>query len=237
MKPPKFLLTISVIAFLTCITNVNAQTVFRSDYVSFPVPQQYDGPISYLDDNSMVSILNIIKVKHDKTLLKSFPNSVSTVTIYQVTNEINLNVLRVQASEKNQTYQVIYDFSQSQTVTWSESDTVIHRSALVGIGVRMVAKIKTLKAGINLTTPINLAVNYEKINGTLEVRVTGVTSPKIIELIPTTTDLSPSSISVALQAVASIKSHIYDTDVTITPQYLAYNIDTTIIVKPKPIMK
>ncbi|MEM6765224.1 MAG: hypothetical protein AAF655_09870 [Bacteroidota bacterium] len=56
----------------------------------------------------------------------------------------------------------------------------------------------------------------------MEVRVIGINSQKISELIPTTADLSPSSISNALQAVASIKSHMHDKDVIIYPHIIAY---------------
>ena len=88
----------------------------------------------------------------------------------------------------------------------------------------MVAKIKTKKVGINLSSPFDLVANFEKIEGSLEVRVSGIGSQKINNLIPTTSDLSPSSISSALQSVATIKSHIYDTETIITPQILAYSI-------------
>ena len=133
-----------------------------------------------------------------------------------------LSILGVGISAKNETYQVIYDFSQTQTLI-SDSDSN-YESILVGVGVRMVAKIKTKKAGINLSSPFSLVADIKKIEGSLEVRVSGIGSQKINGLIPTTSDLSPASISNALQAVATIKSHIYDTETIINPQILAYSI-------------
>lgn len=210
--------------------NLVAQN-FTSDYIALTTPHQYDGEIYYLTDDKLIQVKDIREVKHDETLLNSFANIVSNVTVYEFNAEGQLNVVGVGLSGKNKTYQVIYDFSQSQTIIDDNSQEV--ESILVGIGVRMVAKIKTKKAGINLTSLFGLTSNIDKIEGSLEVRVTGIGSKKINDIIPTTADLSPSSISTALQAVATIKSHIYQDDTIITPQILAYSkkdnqVDATI---------
>eukprot|EP01029_Cantina_marsupialis_P002757 TRINITY_DN12639_c0_g4_i1.p2 TRINITY_DN12639_c0_g4~~TRINITY_DN12639_c0_g4_i1.p2 ORF type:complete len:232 (+),score=32.00 TRINITY_DN12639_c0_g4_i1:2463-3158(+) len=211
---------IAIIAVLSS-TTIKAQE-FTSDYIALTVPTQYQGQISYINDNFTQEFKYIDSLTHDHTLLNSFPNTVSNVTVYQLTKDGELKFAGFGISGKNEIYQVIYDFTQSQTINWKD-DNGNNRSVLVGVGVRMVAKVKTKKAGINLGNPISLAANMKKVEGSLEVRVTGIGSKKINELIPTTTDLSPSSISAALQAVATIKSHIYDDSTIITPQYLAYN--------------
>ncbi len=87
----------------------------------------------------------------------------------------------------------------------------------------MVAKVQTKSAGLNLSSieGLGIAANNNKVNGSLEVRSVGISWDKLNTSIPVTTDLSPASISNALQTVATIKSHIYDADVKITPQFLA----------------
>ncbi len=216
MKSIKLLGLILVFALNT----LNAQD-FISDYIALTTPQQYDGEIYYVENDKTASIKDIRDLTHDKTLLNSFSNLVSNVTVYEMNTDGNLKVLGVGISGKSKNYQVIYDFSQTQTLL-SDDDNV--ESILVGVGVRMVAKIKTKKAGINLSSLFGLVANIEKIEGSLEVRVSGIGSQKINDLIPTTADLSPSSISTALQSVATIKSHIYDVETIITPQILAYSI-------------
>ena len=158
---------------------------------------------------------------HDTSLLNSFTNIVSNVTVYKINEKGELNLAKIGISRKNETYQVIYDFSQTQTITAQESENI--ESLLVGVGVRMVAKVKTKKKGINLTSLFGLTANLNKIEGSLEVRVSGIGSKRINDIIPTTADLSSSSISTALQAVATIKSHIYNEGTIITPQILAYS--------------
>jgi len=219
--------TLLLLFILGIYNSSNCQiSVFTSDYRALTVPQLYNGHFWYVNDSLKANWEFMSHAKNDCTLLRSFPNIVSNVTIYKVSPEGNLNISGVVISAKKEEYQVIYDFSQTQTLVWPDT------SALIGIGVRMVAKVSTKKAGINLSSPFSLAINAEKIQGSLEVRVTGISSKTINGLIPTTNDLSASSISNALQAVATIKSHIYDEDVIISPQYLAYNIRDS-SVKPK----
>lgn len=212
---------LSTIFMFLCFS-LNAQ-VFTSDYIALTVPQHYDGPIWHINKDTVQEIKQIKDIKNNYKLLRSFPNSVSNVTVYKQTETGDLKFAGTGVSVKGEVYQVIYDFSQTQTVTWPGNQGK-DQSVLIGVGIRMVAKVKTNKAGINLSSPFSLVVNTEKIEGSLEVRVTGLNSRKINELIPTTTDLSPSSISVALQAVSTIKSHIHDKETIIIPQYLAYSL-------------
>ncbi|OUS01980.1 hypothetical protein A9Q86_04830 [Flavobacteriales bacterium 33_180_T64] len=207
---------------------MNAQVeVFTSDYIALTVPQHFYGEITHINDSLFQELKDVSGLKNDRTLLRSLPNIVSNVTVYEVEQNGDLKVLGIGISGKNKVYQVIYDYSQTQTLVWGSGENA--ESVLVGIGVRMVAKVKTKKAGINLSSPFGLTANTKKVEGSLEVRVTGISSSKINGIIPTTTDLSASSISVALQAVATIKSHIHDKETIITPQYLGYNkIDQTI---------
>ncbi|MFC0343001.1 hypothetical protein [Epilithonimonas hispanica] len=196
--------------------------VFTTDYIALTTPIQYDGELYYTTPDKKMSIKHINEVVHDKSILNSFSNLVSNVTVYEMKADGDLTFVGVGISGKNSTYQVIYDFSQTQTLL-SSDPTNNYNSLLVGVGVRMVAKIKTRKAGINLSSPIGLAANIENIEGSLEVRVSGIGSQKINGLIPTTSDLSPSSISNGLQAISTIKSHIYDDETIISPQILAYS--------------
>ncbi|CAM1355893.1 hypothetical protein [Tenacibaculum halocynthiae] len=195
---------------------------FSSDYIALAVPEHWYGKIYHVNPiTKTVSVQKVDTLRHDKTLLDSFNNLVSNVTIYNVKGEGELSIVGAGVSVKGENYQVIYDFSQTQTVKNNGGQN--YSSFLVGVSVRMVAKFQALKGKINLSSPFSLSANIEKIKGSLEVRVSGIGSKKINDIIPTTSDLSPSSIATALQAVATIKSHIYDNETIITPQLLAYS--------------
>ncbi len=228
MRNKNFVSNLKAIFFLAAIVyidSLSAQDIkfVTSNYISLTVPQKYQGEIEYMDSNNLLSNKKLTEIKHDKSLLNSFPNIVSSVTVFQVQNDGSLKFTGNTVSAKNETYVVIYDFSQTQTLELIISNKSSFVS--IGVGVRMVARVTTKERNINLTTPIGLgiAASRKKVTGSLEVRASGIGSPKINSVIPVTSDLSPASIENALQSVATIKSHIYDDDAKITPEFLAFN--------------
>lgn len=198
----------------------NAQK-FTSDYMGMTSPLNYTGKISFVSRDNTISIATVDSLKHDKSLLPSFSNLVSNVTTYELNDDGQLKIVGIGLSAKSKNYLVIYDFIQSQTLFGN--DTTNHNTILVGISIRMIAKINTKKAGINISSPFGLVADADKIEGSLEICVNGAASQKINSIVPTTLDLSAASIATALQAVASIKSHIYDDETIITPKILAYS--------------
>lgn len=209
--------------FLAFWSQIYGQTFFTTDYIALAVPQHYDGDIYYMNLETLTQeVRPMSTIPNNSELLSSFPNLVSNVTVYQVEKDGGLTIGGIGISAKNEIYQVIYDFSQTQTLVSEEDGKP--KSVLIGVGVRMVAKVKTRKAGINLTNPFSLVANSKNISGSLEVRVIGLASSKINDLIPTTTDLSPASISVALQSIATIKTQMYGEETIVTPQYIAFNM-------------
>lgn len=216
------------ILLLSTIT-INGQTnanLLSTNFISLAIPQDYQGLISYLDSNNFIVQRKVTDVKHDNSILSSFPNLVSSVTLYQVDENGTLSLLGNSLTAKNSSYVVIYDYTQTQTIHLIDSADKVNYYALVGISVRMVARVNSKSAGINLANLFGLGVaaNANKITGSLEVRANGINSSQINGVIPVTTDLSPSSIANALQAVATIKSHIYDDSTKITPQFLAFSV-------------
>lgn len=202
-----------------------SDTAFIQTFTSLEVPQAYHGELMYLQADGTVTKKNADEVKHDKTYLGSFPGLVSSVTIYQVNNEGGLTLLGNSLSAKGSKYIVIYDYTQTQTIELKDVANANYH-ALIGVSVRMVARVNTKSAKINIANlyGLGIAASRDKVTGSLEVRVNGINSQKVNELIPVTADLSQASIGTALQSVAMIKSHIYDAETVITPQFLAWSI-------------
>jgi len=227
MKKLSILLLSVTITLLSKGQNyASPQTLFATNFVSLTTPQDYQNEINYLNVSNLIEKRKVSQVVHDNTLLASFPNLVSSVTIYQVDESGSLSLIGNTMTLKKSTYVVIYDYAQTQTIHLKDSAEKLNYYALVGVSVRMVARINAKSAGINLSDIFSLGVaaSASKITGSLEVRVNGINSQQINSIIPVTADLSTSSISNALQAVATIKSHIYDDSTKITPQFLAFSV-------------
>src|SRR6266700_1581647 len=200
-------------------------SLFTTEYTSIPIPQGYHGDLSYLGSDLKITSKKTDEVDHNSTLLPSFPLVISAVTILQSDKSGVLSVAGQSISASNSNYVVIYDFTQTQQITIPQKDGS-NISVLVGIAVRMIAKVHTKKSGINLSNlfGIGLAASQNKLVGSLEVKAFGMSSQKINEILPVPTDLSTGTIQTALSAVATIKSHIYDTDTKITPLFIAFNV-------------
>ena len=93
----------------------------------------------------------------------------------------------------------------------------------VGIGLRLVASIQTKKKGINLGDlfAIGFAASKNEISGSLSVNILGIESKEITSLLPMPSEISASSIQNAMQAMATIKSKIYDQNVKLKPQIIS----------------
>jgi hypothetical protein len=198
-----------------------------TNFISLTVPVNFLGQFKYLETGNTVQERSVLSVPHDASVLSSFPNVVSSVTVYKADNDGGLTIMGNNLSARSSVYEVIYDFVQTQTLQLLDGNDTSRSVyfALIGVSVRMVARIKTRSAGINLTSlsSLGIAASRKKLTGTLEVRTNGIGSQRINALIPVTSDLSSTSIENALQSVATIKSHIYDADTKITPQFLAFS--------------
>lgn len=203
--------------------------VFTTDYTALTVPELYTGDLSYMDPTALTTQYKLVDgLKHDATMLPSLSAAISTVSIYKQSLGGGLTIAGQSVSAKNEDYVVIYDFTQTQQVRTTHPDgTVV--SGLIGVSVRMTAKIHTKDKGINLANlfGIGLAASQNKITGSLEVKVFGLSSQKINEIIPVTSDLSSSTIQNCLTSVATIKSHMYDAETRVTPYLLAFNVAGT----------
>ncbi len=198
-------------------------SLVSSNFVSLIVPITYEGIFPYIKDDGTLEEDLINTLPHNSTLLKSLPNASSSVTVIELSNEIGGSYTFLSASNKNQSYTVIYDHIIYTTLSVNDDKGKPKYHALVGLTVRMLAKIKTKESKINITDLFQLgfSASKKKVEGSLEVHSIGCNSEKIQGFIPVTSDLSPASIQSALQSVATIKTRIFDDATAITPQVLA----------------
>lgn len=225
MKKLTFCCCLLFLANIYC--NAQGTDFFTTEYTSLTVPQIFNGKLNFIDSAALTTNqIDVNALKHNNSLLPSLPLVISAVTIYQSSVSGSLTLTTNSISAKDENYVVIYDFTQTQQISLPPQADGSVVSGLIGISVRMTAKIHTKKKGINLSNlfGIGISASQDKLVGSLEVKAFGMSSQKINELIPVPTDLSTGTIQNALSAVATIKSHIYDTDTRITPLWLAFTV-------------
>jgi hypothetical protein len=219
-----FLIGILAIQYYSVRPQNYVQKDFSSIYKSFAAAFIYNDSLYSYDSDFHLFKDSARHLRHDSSMLNNLVNTYSSTTIYSVDQNGNLSIFGNSAALAKSTYKVIYEFSQTQPVKKQfAGDTA--RVIAVGISVRMVATLYTLKGSVDLskiTNFITASASKNKLDGFLEVKVSGISSKTIKSLIPTPTTISPESIIAALQAMAAIKSHFSDSDVRVIPEIVGY---------------
>jgi len=204
----------------------NAQTPQTSKYL--PVEDQiiYKGKILNYDAAAKAVSTEVNDVPHDSKFLKLFPNILSSVSIFSVDANGSLSVAGNGGSVAKGNYHVIYEFSMFQPVSATLNGSEV--TYCVGISVRLIASITTLKANVDLSKIISLVSasgGTNKFSGQIQISMKGINSQTLTTLCPIPPNgatFTADNVATALQSVAAIKSHFSDTDVTITPEILGF---------------
>ncbi|MBK7524812.1 MAG: hypothetical protein IPN49_12190 [Saprospiraceae bacterium] len=93
----------------------------------------------------------------------------------------------------------------------------------VGVGLRIIANVTAMESGINLGDlfSIGLAAKANKITGNLMLEVIGIKSKDVTSVLPLPSEINQSTIQSAMQAMATIKSKIYENGTELYPQVMA----------------
>jgi hypothetical protein len=145
------------------------------------------------------------------------------VTLAKVTKSGELSYLAGKLTSEKGSYVAFMDYANFFIHDITEGDEVIGR-ARVGVGLRLVARIKTHKKGVDLGSvlKIGFAANKNELSGELEVRAIGVTSKEIQDLLPgSLPNLDESSIQRALESMAAVKTKIHDAGTSVQPRIMA----------------
>lgn len=128
------------------------------------------------------------------------------------------------ASVSKGSYEVVMDYMKYLVDTLKSPDDVYLGNRRIGIGVRMTARVKTEKADLNIAGlgPLTAEATMGNLSGSLSVNVIGIDSRDVTNLIPITSQLDQTSIQAALQALAAVKTKMWDTSATVvTPHVVA----------------
>jgi len=184
-------------------------------------------PVEFEDQIRIASGENLIVSKDMKLLTREetlgfLNNETVLVSIGMLTKEGSINYLPITISKKNSSYKVTMDYMKYATLAQISNNQFIG-SKRVGVGLRLISLITTAEAGINIGDlySIGLAAKDGKLSGTLIIEVIGIKSKEVTTLIPFPSEINQTTIQNAMQALATIKSKIYDKETKLYPQVMA----------------
>jgi len=94
----------------------------------------------------------------------------------------------------------------------------------IGVGLRIEVKVITSKANLNLgsLSALGMAAKMNNLKGDITVDIIGIDSEQITNLLPLSSEIDQTSIQSTLQALASIKTKLWEDETAITPHFLAF---------------
>lgn len=102
----------------------------------------------------------------------------------------------------------------------------------VGVGLRIQASVTVMKDSLNLNLGslygLAVAASKNQLNGTLVIQTLGISGENISPALPIPDRINETTIQAAMQSLATIKSKIYDTKTSITPQVVAFGLTYSI---------
>ena len=180
----------------------------------------------YITTPTSAGLVNIyFAEKTPKEVNELLPLEQAFVSIRKVQTDGSIGFSTAKLSGEKGTYEVFLDYIKYRDETTAESKKRIR----VGVGARIIAKVKTKKANLDLGSifAIGLAFKTGSIEGQVEVLKIGIDSEKVSALMPPPTDLSDTALQNAMQAAATIRAMLYDPNTKLTPFIIAVG-------QPKP---
>lgn len=160
----------------------------------------------------------------DKAIKRSLlPIQTSYVSIKKTDDSAKASFTTGSLAKTRGNYTVIMDFMKYRVEPLYNVDKRFLGNGKVGVGLRIKLDVTTKKDNLNLASLIGIGLEASRgsLNGNISIDVIGIDSADVTNLIPLTAEIDQTAIQASLQALASIKTKIYDDNVTITPHLMA----------------
>jgi len=184
-------------------------------------------PIEYLEEVAIVENGEIVfkyplKLKKDE-ILSFLANETVLVSVGQFSGEGKLGYGPASFSIKGSSYKITMDYMKFATLREKNEKGVLTGYKRVGVGLRIIANVTAMESGVNLGDlfAIGLAAKANKVSGTLMIEVIGIKSKDVTAVLPLPSEINQSTIQSAMQAMATIKSKIYEDGTGLYPQVMA----------------
>lgn len=186
---------------------------------------EYDAKVTIVENNGFVN--KEIRLLTPLQILSFLNNETVLVSIGRIDVEGNITYVPVTLSAKSTSYKITMDYMKFATIGQVGQDGRFLGYKRVGVGLRLISQITTFESGINIgdLSSIGLAAKAGKLNGTLMIEIIGIKSKEVTTLLPLPSEINQTTIQNAMQALATIKSKIYDDQTALYPQVMAVKLE------------
>ncbi len=217
--------TLSIVFFLSFF-NFYAQIPAKK-YIDFIPISPIQVNSDFISTSSTDEILSISTTKMSidkKSVLNFLPNESMETTIQQFNDDGEIRYLYSGRSVKKGTYRLTVDYNKYiiQNIK-PKTDEECLGYVKIGIGLRIIANITTLKNNIDINSLVAIgnAAKKDNISGTVGYEIIGIESKEITAILPINSEITSSINQVFLQAIGVVKGKIYDEKTRLHPQIIA----------------
>ena len=187
-----------------------------------PIP--VDKVMRYDESTGEVEEVYWNAIADESTVRELLPLHSARVSVSKNDISGSVSYLTAAVSGEKGSYTVIMDYMKYRVEDVSDEDSseMIGR-ARIGIGLRITAVVETCQASLNIGSLLAIGLEAQRGNlrGGLSVDVIGIDSEAVTNLIPLTSEIDQTAIQAALQALASIKTKIFESETKLTPHLVA----------------
>jgi hypothetical protein len=139
------------------------------------------------------------------------PQHTSNVQVFKIDVDGKIAYLSAAVSSKVGVYKIIMDFAKFRDVPLYDKDEFIG-TAKVGVTLRVQAKVVTTDENLNLGSlfAIGAGAETKSLKGEVSAEIIGVDGKDITNILPLTSTIDQTSIENILQALATIKTKIWE---------------------------
>lgn len=150
-------------------------------------------------------------------------NSSSKMTIEKKDASGRFNYIVLGSTLQKGEYKVTYDFTNSFNQQFELREGV-ETLGEFGVGVRLIAEVKTRSNAVDVNGLIPLIINAKnnKLSGSLKYNIYGIKHPKINTSVPAILNLNEDSIQKAFDAIAIARVLVDLDETTLEPNLLSY---------------
>jgi hypothetical protein len=154
---------------------------------------------------------------------KLLSNTSTKITIEKKDVDGSFNYIALGSNLQKGEYKITYDFTNSFNQIFEVKDGV-KTTGEFGVGVRLIAEIKTSSKSVNVNglIPLVISAKDKQLTGSIKYNTYGIKHPKIPTTAPATLNLSEDSIQRVFEAVAAARVLVELDETTLQPNLLSY---------------
>jgi hypothetical protein len=217
------LICLVICSFTGCVSTSKSFGIDKDFYPEYrpvePIPQK--SVEIYREEEGIFKEVPWASLSDDE-IRSLLPNQSAQVSMSKIDLLGNISYLTASVSHEAGSYDIVMDYMKYRIEDAIVNDE-LYGSGRIGIGLRVRASVITKKSDLNLSglTNLGMEASLDNLSGYLSVEIIGIDSKDVTNHIPLIAKLDETSIQNAMQAIAAIKSKIWDPDVHLTPHLLA----------------